>query len=405
MRTWEIEDNRAIPSDLVREQDFILQVRRLNRIGLPHVVINLALTITDPVQGGRGMLESAQDRVSRWGEALGARIAEMSNGDLFIVLESSKYSADLEKQIIAIVWPEGLTEDKRNLVYTRYRLPEDYAALRERINAYVEIVRNAVIAGGEEAPSRLLQTEAARGPINSWSSNQIEKLLNEIDIYKYIRAQPICERKKDGNWHMLFEEFYIAVETLRQERFPKLENLEGSHLFLALCASLDQHLLSSLTDNSERLVGRNIFLNLSVSSTMGSGFAKFTRSIPPANRDQIGFELHVNDLFQNLDAALNSISIIKQEGFGVSIDNISPSVLPYLNLHLIEVDYIKINTEKDKVELLQKPEFLRALTMLPIEKVIFSRCDSEAALMSGLASGVTKFQGWLIDGYIRDAQK
>lgn len=404
MRIWEIEDNRIIPSDLVREQDFILQIRRLNRIGTPHAIINLVLTATDPAEGGRGLIETAQSRITEWANKNGIRVSEMSNGDLFLVCDASKCPPDWDKQIIAVGWPEGLAEERNNLVLNSYKLPEDYSSLRERLNSYIESVRKVTMEEGEGTPAQLLQTEAARGPISTWSSNQIERLLNEIDIYKYIKAQPVCARKNDGSWHVLFEEFYIAVEILREERFPKLENFEGSHLFLALCESLDRQLLTRLTDNSEHISGRDIFLNISVSSTMGSDFAKFTRSLPQINKNRIGFEIHVNDFFQNLDTALSSASIIRKEGFKVSIDNVCPSLLPYLNLHLLDVDYIKINAAKEKLDQLQSPAFMKAISLIPLEKVIFFRCDSENALMTGLASGITKFQGWLIDGYIRDAQ-
>lgn len=54
MRIWEIEDNKAIPSDLVREQDFVMRVRRLNRLVTPALVINLVISAFDAQHGGRG---------------------------------------------------------------------------------------------------------------------------------------------------------------------------------------------------------------------------------------------------------------------------------------------------------------------------------------------------------------
>ena len=52
MRTWEVDDNRMIPSDLVREQDFILHIRRLRRLDAAQMVVNLVLDATELGDGG-----------------------------------------------------------------------------------------------------------------------------------------------------------------------------------------------------------------------------------------------------------------------------------------------------------------------------------------------------------------
>jgi EAL domain-containing protein (putative c-di-GMP-specific phosphodiesterase class I) len=403
MRTWEIEDKSVLPTDQVREQDFILRIRRLHRVATPQFVVNIALSATDDETGKRGQILPASERVKSWAEAQGAYVAEMSNGDVFIVRSPTAKPEAWVDQVVAIAWPAGLSPDKKVKALYSYNMPDDYGPLRERVNYYLENSRRVMTEEDEASPFQLLQTEAARGPLTAWSTGQIEKLLGTIDVYRYMRRQPVCERNAAGLWTPIFDECFIGFEALRLEHFPKLEMDTTSHLFLALCQALDQHLLAQFADNPDRLGGRQLFLNLSVSSITRGGFARFASVVPHAKRDTIGFELHRGDLFNDFAMTENALGILHREGFKISVDSVSPHVLPYVNLHLLDVDYIKINVSKDRYAQLNDSRVIKAISLIPKEKIIFFRCDSENALMAGLTLGVKKFQGWLIDDYLHVA--
>ncbi|MDD3288460.1 MAG: EAL domain-containing protein [Alphaproteobacteria bacterium] len=392
------------PSDLVREQDFILRIRRLHRMGTPYVVVNFSLNTTTPEQGGRGIIESVHERISEWANSQNIYVAEMSDGDIFLSKEAISAPPDMAEKAFSIIWPEGLEPEKKAQAMLSYRMPHDYTSLRERLNYYVEASRKAAIYEGESSPSRLLRTDAAKGPLTPWTMDQIERLFTEIDIYRYIRTQPICERQSDGKWKRLFDEYYIGFEALRAERFPKLEKNDMTHLFLALCQSMDQHLLTRLADDPTHIEGRKLSINLSITSIVGNEFAKFARSLSPASRELIYFELHRGDLFQDFSTTVNAIETLRTEGFKIIIDHITPRVLPYVNLQLMDVDYFKIDVSSARAEQLQNPATMQALAKLPREKLIFSHCDTETAFMTGINAGVTKFQGWLIENYLRAEQ-
>src|ERR1700733_9509019 len=90
MRVWEFEDPKAVPSDLVLEQDFIMRVRRLNRLNTPYLIINLVLTAIDNLGRNRSTLEAAHQRLQEFAKITHGLYAEMSNGDVFITWEESK---------------------------------------------------------------------------------------------------------------------------------------------------------------------------------------------------------------------------------------------------------------------------------------------------------------------------
>ncbi len=401
MRTWEVEDNKAIPSDLVREQDFTMRIRRLHRLNVPQVVANVALNTIDAATGGRGSLEDAQRRLQDFAKTTRGDYVEMTNGDAFLLWPTANAPRTLPAALEKVAIPLNSGTEGRDGLVKLFQLPADYAALRERINHYIEKERTAAISGQTATPTRSLHSEAARGPLTAWSVSQIEKRLNEIDLQGYLRTQTIFERQRDGAWSGLAEEWYVGFDELRRAEFPHVELAASEHLFMALCHVLDRRLLADLAQNIETLTGRRIHINLSVASIMDPAFARFAHGVPRADRGAIGFELHCGDLLQDFALTLNATTLLHREGFKVAIDGITPDMLRYVNFGAFEVDYIKINVSQDHFAALDEPLTQRALRQIPPEKIIFFRCDNPSGLERGITDGVTKFQGWLIDARTR----
>lgn len=397
MRVWEFDDKKAMASDLVREQDFILRIRRLQRIGSQHLVINLVLSALEVITKSQRALEAMQERLKEFAKVTQGIYAEMSNGDVFIIWEETHDAHLLSAKIVEAILPEGHgVEDTSQFILT-YHIPIDYTALRERANHYVELVQTAGTLGEEAAASHALKSDAARGPLTPWSVDQIDKLLNDIDLRRYGRTQPIYKYQADGTWSPISEEFFISFEDLRRERFPKLEIVTPEHLFLALCQTLDKRLLASLSLNHDSIAGRNIHLNLSVGTALSPIFAQFVHSVPRKDRGLITFEIHRGDLLQDFTQTLNAFNILKLEGFNAAIDSVTPDMVNYISFPAFNTDFIKINVSKDRTDQLADPTIRKSLAQLPPDKLIFFRCDSEKALAVGLELGVSRFQGWLID--------
>jgi EAL domain-containing protein (putative c-di-GMP-specific phosphodiesterase class I) len=399
MRIWEFEDNRAAPSDLVREQDFIMRVRRLNRAGTPYLVINLVLSAVEALEGQRASLEATQQRLQEFSKITNGYYAEMSNGDVFLAWEESSETHVLPSRLMGAILPESTNAEDTGKFLLIFRLPADYTPLRERINHYIEVAQAAASLGAS-TPGQALKAAGA-GPLTAWSVDQIEKLLSEIDLRRYVRTQPIYQYGADGGWKPLIEEYFVSFEDLKRERFPKLEIAAPEHLFLELCQALDRRLLADLTQRFEGVAGRRIHLNLSVTSVMGPVFAQFCFGVPKNQRSLIGFELRRGDLLQDFTATLDAMMALHREGFKVAIDAVTPDLVNYLNLAAFEADYIKINVSKDRAGQLADPTIRKGLAQIPKEKLIFFRCDSEKALAAGLELGVSLFQGWLIDDAAR----
>ena len=390
MRVWEVGDNRAIPSDLVREQDFILRVRRMQRLSTPHLVLNIVLNAIEPLAHNATALDAAHAKLRQLAQASMGDGFDMSNGDMFLVWENTPNAHHAAEQVVTAMMTDPAMD--RSKVVRSYELPKDYAALRERTNHYIEVVRAAAVASAEQGTT----VDAAPGQLSAHSVDQIERVLSEIDLRSYGRTQTIY--RCDGeNWHAIGEEYFISLEDLRRERFPKLDWLATDHFFMALCGMIDHKLLGIMARHIDLVRGRTLNLNVSVASIMQSVFTQFIHQIPRAERNRMGIEIHRGDLLQDFGLTLSAIEALRREGFRVALDSITPDMVNYVDLAAFNVDTIKLNVSKDRLLQLDDPAIQNGLRRLPPDNLVFFRCDNERALAVGKELGVTQFQGWLID--------
>ncbi len=401
MRIWEVDDLKALPGDIVREQDFIMRLRHLQRQGTPCTVINLAFGAIATLQAETEKREAILRALSPLMVAVNAQFHVMSQGDAFIITADQQSGRTAVLTAIAKTLTEhGLNDADILKLQQSFLLPQDYAAARERANHYVEAARaSAQIGAANPSPELALHGDQVRGPLTPWALDQIVKLFATIDVRRYVRSQTIYRAAPQG-WVAEAAEYFVSVDELRRERFPRLDIRTPERLFMELCSELDHRLLNAFADQPASLASGQINLNIAVESVLGSAFAKFTHAIAPAQRQQITFEINRGEMLMNFEATLAAIAALKREGYKVALDALHPSMLPYLNCAAFDVAYLKIRCGKDMIEQAQDPIALQALRNLPKEKIILYRCDSDAALEFGKIIGASLFQGWYIDDIV-----
>jgi EAL domain-containing protein (putative c-di-GMP-specific phosphodiesterase class I) len=399
MRIWEVDDNKAIPSDLVREQDFILRLRRLYRTNLHYLVLELPLgRIAQKILDVK--IDGLLDAIQQFAAASSGQCLELSNGDVFLIWEDVPSKRTLPQALTKELLGDHIAPEDKDAIRS-YRLPADYALLRERANWHVEQAQAAAAnLADQETALQILHSDAARGPLTAWGVNQIERLLDEINVRRYLRAQPVYQHHQ-GQWRPLFAEHFVSINDLKQERFPRLDIAAREHLFLEVCQALDRNLLAELTEHFEPIRGQAISLNVSVSTVLGGVFARFAHQVNQLERSRICFEIHRGELLNDFTQTLNAIELLRREHFRVAIDSVTPDMLAYMNIGRFAVDLIKVNVAGDRALALRDPVTLAALQSIPREKIVFFRCDTEPALRIGQELGIDKYQGWLIDGLVK----
>lgn len=379
---------------MIAEQDFILLIRRFNRLNSAHTIVNVRRKLVDYDVVSSDTVETAIKAIVR--KSSGESYA-MANGDLFLVmaLHNTAQLDDLKAALYAAM--NITTENDQDKAITFYELPKDYTALRQRANVYVELANASEHMGAIQTATLALQAHDVQGPLTAWSLNQVEVLLDKIDIKRYVRTQPVYKQDERGVWEKKQIDFFIGISDLKRERFPRLILDTPERLFLELCSSLDRKLLQELGSFTKQWENKNISLNLSVETALSSVFAQFCQALPKAARSRVNFEIHRSEVFLNFTTTQNALNVLKEEGFNVGIDGITASVLPYINFKGMNVDFYKINVTKEKWAGMTSPAVMEALKTLPSDKIIFSHCDHDEALQFGQKLGVKCYQGWLID--------
>jgi hypothetical protein len=387
--------NRSTPT--MAEQDFIILIRRMHRLNMDGTIINLIRHINDYNSGDADGIEG---KLRDFVQSLKGEMHSMVNGDVMMILPamSDKQINQVQDNLLALAFSGvNMPVDQARKEMVLYKMPADYMQLRVQANSYVELARASEMMGPLQQAVRALQDEDVRGPLTAWSLAQAEKLIDNIDIKRYVRTQPVYHQGDGGVWCKSFIDFYISMGDLKRERFPKLVLDTPERLFLELCYTLDRKLLQELSQFTDNWLEKSISINLSAETVLSSAFAQFCHILPRVKRGNVVFDIHRSDLFLNFSTTRNAIKVLKEEGFLVGIDGITPSVLPYINFGLLQADFFKINVTKEKWPEMNEPSVKKSFETLPVDKIILSHCDHEEALKFGQRAGVRHYQGWLID--------
>ncbi|NBX73586.1 MAG: EAL domain-containing protein [Alphaproteobacteria bacterium] len=387
-------------ADLVREQDFILRLRRWQRHQTPLTMVNVLLTKHPALFDDKEKIAAVCAFLENYAGQHHAEMHALTMGDVFLVFpphqfSKQKFLAELSEALTQTL--TSTTPDDVNNIIVTYNFPADYTPLRESLNQSIDAVRaHRDLQPSQATPQQLLQSDLAQGSLTAWSLSQIEGLLSDLDVKRYIRAQPLYRHTAQG-WQPIAKEYYIGIEELKKERFPRLNVRAPERLFLELCSTLDKRLLNEIAPQPALWENQRVHLNLAMETALTAGFAQFCKTVARDKRQNIVFELNRSDLLFDFSTTLNVIDILRREGFGIVLDGIHPEILPYFNIGLLPVDGYKIKVSRDHFEPLAHDDVVRALHHLPHDKIIFYRCEQEAALSIGQKLGIATYQGWLID--------
>lgn len=385
---------------LVLEQDFILHLRHLQKQSQALYVVNAQYANMPGLVGKSDLVDATHDRLHDVAKRLGAELYLMSNGDAFVVVDAKMARGEdplpYGEKLIRDTLPNGIEPGRSALSWLEvYRLPDEYGPLREKADHYINLAK-AVEAFQADTPEVLLQEDHVRGPLTAYSLSQIERLLDDLDVRRYVKTQRIYERD-GGKYFPVYEENYISTRDLQQEKFPRLELRASGRLFAELASLLDRRTLSNLIRTHDAWRGRDVGMNLSAGTVLSSTFAQFCHIVHGDARKHVFFELHISELLHDLDKFMNAVELLAQEGFNVAIDGITIQMLPYLRLAQIPARFFKVSVDEAGVRSLADPAKASLLKEVPAEKLIFMHVDSPDALSMGEIMGVTHYQGFLID--------
>lgn len=387
---------------VVLEQDFILQTRRWQKEADPQWVINIMFAQMPALNSKPDLIDAAHDRLQEYATSQGGSMHLMTNGDAFLVVpkratnDPTTYAA----RVLTHILPQGFDPGRSAIALTQvFPMPDSYMPLRERVNYYIDIAKQ-ILDNAADDPEVALQDDAVQGPLTAYALSQIERLLADLDIGRYARHQTVFKRLDERKWAPFYAENYVATGELQKEKFPRLELRASGRLFAELASLLDRRMLAYMIRTNDAWQGKAIGLNMSAKTVLSSTFAQFCHVVQGDARGRIHFEIHISEMLHDLQQFNNALQLLRQEGFKVLIDGLQAGMLPLLNVGHLPVDGLKLSVSRDALSELSNKDVLATMRAVDPNKWLFMHVETPAALEAGVALGVNKFQGFLLDDQV-----
>jgi EAL domain-containing protein (putative c-di-GMP-specific phosphodiesterase class I) len=146
-----------------------------------------------------------------------------------------------------------------------------------------------------------------------------------------------------------------------------------------------------------------IGLNLTLATLQGPSFRNLADVCRPERRRNVVIEIHRGDLLSALSSRGLTLEALREQGWRLALDGVTPAVLPFLNLAHPVFDFVKVVLIRDELKALSQRECLAALRAVDREKLVFARCDDPGAIDLARALGVTRLQGDLVERLAAEA--
>ena len=211
----------------------------------------------------------------------------------------------------------------------------------------------------------------------------------------FIRAQDIVELLPGAPPMKAMEEYFVAMDALKQHVFTDVELRGSGNLFNQLTITLDRLMLGAYQEANKKQVQCSI--NLNVESVFTKNFQEFLDNTGDRAFENISFEFRQANVLQQFDEYEVATNLIKSKGGSIAIDAIFPETVGIVNMERLRADYAKVFWRQGAEQIL--PGFEKDLHVMQESgtQIIFARVDDETAVDIGHDLGVNMFQGFYID--------
>lgn len=211
----------------------------------------------------------------------------------------------------------------------------------------------------------------------------------------FVRSQKVTEILPGAPPIEVMQEYFVAMDSLKQHVFTDVELRGSGNLFNQLTITLDRLLLGSYQDANPR--NEQCSVNLNVESVFTRTFEEFLSKTGEGAFENIAFEFRQANVLQQFDEYEVATNLIKSKGGTIAIDAIFPETVGIVNMDRLRADYAKIFWRQGAEQIL--PQFEESLTAMQETgtQIIFARVDDETAVEVGHNLGVNMFQGFYID--------
>ena len=317
------------------------------------------------------------------------------------------FESDLEVVLRQHASAAGIEEGQAQKAYERFALKGGLADFEAVVGRIVEDYR-----AFNERRTRLLNkagsalTTAQGQPLTPTSLSKLEDLLRKADITGFLKSQICCSVAPGETMRSFFREVFVGVNDLRQMVAPRNDLQLVKPLFQQLTRTMDQRVLRAMFDGFVTRQSGNVSINLNIQTVMSTAFREFdTRIANFIPKSQIIVEIPRFDVFWDFAEYLTACEFLRNAGYRVLLDGVTLDVLAMFSRPEMGADFIKIMFRADRANEWRDPGVPERIAAASAGRLVMARCETAEALELGQAVGIRLFQGFLIDGMLRDPNR
>ncbi len=245
--------------------------------------------------------------------------------------------------------------------------------------------------------------EAQEASGREFSPNGLVKFMSQlemVDIAPAIRQQPICAIQPQKQAQPFFNEVYVMMQHLTKLLEMNVNIQSHAGLFDYITEALDRHMMTLIAETPEAFFRPAVSLNLHISSINSDRFEAFCEALRMQIKPSLVAEVHVADVFQNMDAFYRAAERLKKQKFRLCLDGLTNDSFIQLDREALGFDLAKLRWNADMAADLgdEKNTALKeAVKRCGNNRMILCRAESKEAIAYGHALGITLFQGRIVD--------
>ncbi len=259
------------------------------------------------------------------------------------------------------------------------------------------------------APTAKIETPTGnRDKLHVFSPPYLVQVISELadkDISVALRSQPICAVMKGKEPKIMFKEVYTNLNHL-QQIIPLNVDLRSSKTLLKyLTKVLDKKVLGVLKDKASMHTAP-ISINLNVVTLFTEEFAEFDSVVAPKHKPSIIIEIHVADVFEDINKFVLARNTLQSLGYRVCLDGLNDLSFKQIDRNALGFDLAKLSWSPEmgtKSNKENDEELAAAVKRCGPTRIVLCRCDNQAAIDYGKSIGISLYQGHHVDSLLEPA--
>ena len=243
-----------------------------------------------------------------------------------------------------------------------------------------EVARPSLSPVKPPPPELVFDLPVTLRPLETAALERIEQSLALADLSRFARRRPVCHLSSRG-MQLAWEERSLSVAELIADVAPGFAAKSDPWLFRRLTRILDRRMLSLLSDSPELRDTGPFSLTLNVASVLSSEFLRFDSVLPSALRNRVVISFLPADLAADANAFAFARNFARARSYRVCLRAVTASVLPVLDLPVLELDFVQLVWSPALAQLPQLPPIGGA-------RWILGRPCAEDAIAWGITAGI-----------------